>query len=167
MKLSQTWIGILLLFFTSAYADLPGRAIALQNPMLPSCQNNYYTYVDHQLQLNNNGQPGQYYFLLTNTSQAVVLLNRQFKTPGASAGWATQLSPGKTTILALNIPRFNLSCTAYRPPRIANVDCQSVLNVCTYPVQKNIVGSYWLAENIEANQALDKFAQRNIKLMNE
>ena len=111
-------------------------------------------------------------FLFHNISGEDFWLNHPLtKDPGASAGWASSLSAGKWSALAINgatakVENFELTCSTMDESGETNyLDCRNVVKTCRI---KNPVfnpedsGSYWVAENKSLNNLVYDIKSRGI-----
>ncbi len=96
-------------------------------------------------------QPLQRYYLMTNTSKNPVFLEQSPHIPAAQAGWASQVDPGHSSVLAMKKTRFGMRCMANNTAE----NCADVLQVCQLAAPiiiehtKLEKGSYWVIENME------------------
>ncbi len=119
----------------------------------------------------NNGTGGALnLFLFHNVSGGAVLLNRgPEKDPGASAGWASELSSGNWSALAINIRDFTLTCAKTGSGNYEELTCKDVLEACAYSkavFKAGDSGSYWVEEDKPLNAVLDGIKSRGIGLKN-
>jgi len=93
-------------------------------------------------------------WLIKNIGQTSFWLNHPVKNPGASAGWGSEISPNRYSVLLLNkMPTgFILSCEQFESGKVIPLNCNKVLQVKLLKViaiPKNFDNSsFWLAENL-------------------
>lgn len=111
-------------------------------------------------------------FLFHNVSSKGLLLNHPVgKDPGASAGWASSLSAGKWSALAINgsstkIENFEITCSTMDDSgKLDYLDCRNIIKTCRVenPVfSSGDSGSYWVSEDKPLNDLLDAIKSRGI-----
>jgi hypothetical protein len=100
-------------------------------------------------------QDPQRYYLFTSKSPAAIWLDIAVHPGSASAGWASVLQPGLSSIIAMDKPTFVMRCTKMGLKRIITLDCQTVLDVCQLKTPIHIdgktlsTGSFWAKENFK------------------
>jgi hypothetical protein len=98
--------------------------------------------------------PTQRYYLLTNKSTSPFWLDIAVHPGSASAGWASLLHPGHSSILAMDKVTTAFSCTTAGKKQNKQVSCQTVLDVCQLQTPFHLegkaptTGSFWLKEDI-------------------
>ena len=87
------------------------------------------------------------HYRITNTAHVSIWINHVKKNPGAGAGFASLLSPGRYAILQVAQPRFDITCQQQK--KMQYVSCGSVLKIERLPYfpGKQAVGDYWIKEN--------------------
>lgn len=87
-------------------------------------------------------------YLFHNHSDYQQLLLSHPTNTAMSAGWLSRLAQGQWSALVMAQTHFVINCFGRKPGVATYVDCQSVIDVCTYhPVSSYANGSYWLSEN--------------------
>lgn len=103
-------------------------------------------------------------YLINNQSEHDLWLIHTQKNPSASAGWTSQLSPGKWTAIMMDRKGFTFSCTESRPGHEQRVACSNAIAVCLQQAKlpsKN-GGAYWVAENLPIKQLISAIQRRGI-----
>ena len=106
-------------------------------------------------------------YVIKNTShQSLWILRAMKHNPGVSAGWASELAPGRSsTILLTRRPvKFTMQCQLQeKTGRAVNVSCKKVLHACQferYVSHKPITSSYWVAENLSYQAMMKRLHAR-------
>lgn len=87
----------------------------------------------------------------------LMLARTDFKNPGASAGWSTELAPFACAVFFTDESPFTFSCSKESSQVFAAVDCGEYLLVSRFPWEGSVLsgnmpsGSYWVAENVTAD----------------
>jgi hypothetical protein len=99
----------------------------------------------------NTNEPQISIYIFYNKSKKTIILNRkQKKDPGASAGWASELNPGRSSALLIN-KDFPLQCQT-NLNTYQTTPCERALNIRHLikkfdgPIDRQL-SSYWLSEN--------------------
>lgn len=103
-------------------------------------------------------------FLFHNTSDKPVILNPLLKSPGASAGYSTEIQAGLFSALDLG-KDLTMNCATHYGERIRYVPCEQVLKICHYPALQFPTkhhGDIWIAENKIENLAMNAVLQHQI-----
>jgi len=134
------------------------------------CAAESYEFNGNNLVLNEVSSK-QSLYLFHNISDKNFLINHPItKNPGASAGWASNLSPGNWSALtidgtATNIGNFEITCSVIGDGKIQYLDCKNVIKTCRFkdPVfNSENTGSYWVAEDKPLNSLLEAIKGRGI-----
>lgn len=107
-------------------------------------------------------------FLIQNTSTQTLWITHPTQNPGASAGYTSELNPGKWSALALKKPKFALGCVESRPGHEQAISCAQNIRVCAYAkAPQGNDGNYWLVENQTLSKLLKTIKHRLSKLKNK
>jgi hypothetical protein len=134
-----------------AFAQDEAERELSDNPsgMPEGCTNQGIAFLNGQLILGSQTEPlsQQLYFVHNNSDYTQLVLSHPTNT-SAGAEWTSRLDEGQWSAIVISGVSFNLTCFGRKPGAIGYVDCQSVLEVCSYPkAHTNIAGNYWIGEN--------------------
>ena len=140
-------------------------ASGVENPPPEGCVESGFRYEDGQVILNPGAGDKEGLFLLHNVSGGAFQVTHPVKNPGASAGWASEISPGRWSAFAAGSEDFALICVKPEAGDMKKLPCEKVLKVCGLPNPKmpsNLSGSFWAAEDKELNALLEDVKSRGI-----
>jgi len=136
-----------------------------------TCLEEGIKFKNNNLLLNEGSSSKQSLYLFHNISDKNFWLNHPVtKDPGASAGWASNLSPGNWSALAMDgaaikIENFEITCSIIGDGKVDYLDCKNVMKVCRFkePVfNSENSGSFWVAEDKPLNNLLEAIKSRGI-----
>ena len=133
------------------------------------CTNDSYDFNGNNLVLNELSSKDSLY-LFHNISDTDYWLNHPVtENPGASAGWASNLSAGKWSALAISgnqkSDTFEMTCSTMADNgKITYLDCEEVIKTCRInnPDFGKNNGSYWVAEDKPLDELLEIIKSRGI-----
>ncbi|KTD03031.1 hypothetical protein Lgee_0581 [Legionella geestiana] len=104
---------------------------------------------------------------IRNHSSTDLWITHPVTNPGASAGFSSRLMPGQWSALALNKPKFAISCIESIPGHEQQVPCEGVIDACmmkkvTFP--ENLSGTFWAGEDMALGALIDYLGSRGIRL---
>lgn len=110
-------------------------------------------------------------YIFQNISKKLVLLNRYLRfDPGVSAGWATELLPGRWSAILLDQSPFTLTCQFKQGIDYRKISCKHVIKV--WPIssfsssnKQRPLGSYWIAENKTCQGLRRRVKDRGFRLI--
>jgi hypothetical protein len=110
--------------------------------------------------------------VLKNITDRPILLTRNIKHQGASAGWSTTLKGGRYSALQVNSRRFVLMCAHPESLTASHTNCAKVLSTYWLPVKvhhKNDLasGSFWVSENQILANLYHKVLARGYTIMQD
>jgi len=136
-----------------------------------TCMEEGIKFENNNLVLNEGSSSKQSLYLFHNISDKSFWLNHPVtKDPGASAGWASNLSPGNWSALtidgtATDMENFEITCSIIGDGKVDYLDCKKVIETCRFkdPVfNSENTGSYWVAEDKPLNSLLEAIKARGI-----
>lgn len=86
-----------------------------------------------------------------NLSQLDLWITHPVSNPSASAGWASRLQQDHWSALAVDKPKFDITCIESRPGHEQQVPCEGVLAVCEWKgvkLPKKDSGTFWVGEDL-------------------
>lgn len=104
-------------------------------------------------------------FLLHNASDAAFQVTHPVKNVGASAGWTSEIGPGKWSAFTAGSEDFALVCVKPEAGDVKTLPCEEVLKVCELPnpeMPSDLSGSFWVSEDKELNALLEDVKSRGI-----
>ncbi|MCB1828131.1 MAG: hypothetical protein KDH94_06855 [Coxiellaceae bacterium] len=108
---------------------------------------------------------GQRIYLLKNKAKRLVIIDRyQHYDPGAQAGWASGIGPGKWSAISLTASPFLMSCDIKNNAgRYRKVCCKEVLAVrmiTRFTRKKDGGFGGWIAENLSCRKLVKEVRSR-------
>lgn len=141
-------LSLLLLFGTSAYADI--------------------TQQSGQISIQNVSSPELYVFC-NQTSSTIVVDRVNFDNPGVQAGWSSTLPARLCSVFFTDKSPFVFACSQESSGAFNAIDCKQVLLASRLPWggqmlngQPSLSGSYWIVENITSDELLMPLRKQNI-----
>ncbi|MCC6713446.1 MAG: hypothetical protein IT344_08805 [Candidatus Dadabacteria bacterium] len=104
-------------------------------------------------------------FLLHNVSGAAFQVTHPVKNPGASAGWTSEIGPGRWSAFAAGSEDFALVCVKPEAGETKTLPCEGVLKVCELTdaqMPADLSGSFWVSEDKELKALLEDVKSRGI-----
>lgn len=123
------------------------------------------------LHVEKDHEPNIYF--LHNVSKSVFLwLNHEKRDPSASAGWGSQLKPGKWSALMVSQPRFKLTCAQLVNNAMITISCEGILTACHIDHFDNHSGAavnttFWIVENATFDEIIQRLQERKIIIHSE
>lgn len=148
-----------LLYFYSSHAW------SSENGMPPGCLDSGFKQDGGEVVLNPGTADKQSLFLLHNISGETFQVTHPVKNVGASAGWTSEIGPGRWSAFAASSEDFTLSCTKPDNGDVKSLPCEKVLKVCELPDPKmppDLSGSFWVSEDKNAEGVLAEIKSRGI-----
>ena len=142
------------------------RAGNLEGDFPKGCVEEGVKFVEKNLVLSVASEQSLYVF--HNISDKSYWLNHPAtKDPGASAGWASEISKGNWSALTVsdNPGEFVMTCSIIGDGSVEYLDCKKVVKSCRLENAKfnsENSGSYWIAENKSLNSILAGITSRGI-----
>jgi len=167
LRVNLVILGTILILLTATAC----RSDSIETDFPQTCVEDGLKFENSNLVLNKGSSSKQSLYLFHNISDKNFWLNHPVtKDPGASAGWASNLSPGNWSALtidgtAVNMENFEITCSIIGDGKVEYLDCKGVIKTCRFrePVFKaDNVGSYWVAENKPLNSLLEAIKGRGI-----
>lgn len=128
-----------------AQNDLSGSL----DTLLQNCGNQGISFANGELIL---GSPddglAQRVYIIHNSSDYTQLLLSHPSYSNMPASWTSRLDEGQWSAVIPSGTAFNLTCFGRKPGAIGYVNCQAVLQVCSYSGSNiSSAGNTWLVEN--------------------
>lgn len=136
------------------YTNLLPILIVISMSMLNGCKHDPEQNASPRLIVENPTKKS-ILIILNNATDHVIYLDKAKKQPAASAGWASQLDPGKYSVLLTEQDSFIFTC---KNEKYETIDCHHAITFKIKPIlnrSKVSQGSYWITENKTKHQ-LDK-----------
>lgn len=136
-----------------------------ENTPPAGCAGTGFRQEDGQVILNAGSADREGIFLLQNVSGAAFQVTHPVKNVGASAGWTSEIGPGRWSAFAAEGEDFALSCMQLTDGDMKTLPCEKVLKVCELPDPKmpaDLSGSFWVSEDKELNALLEDVKSRGI-----
>lgn len=89
-------------------------------------------------------------YAITNVSKQSLWMNHTKADPGASAGFASQIQPGRWSALLIRQKAFEMDCHVVKSSGSLDIaSCDQVLQVCQFQRLKvTKPGEFWVVENV-------------------
>ncbi|MCL4243651.1 MAG: hypothetical protein KJ002_00725 [Candidatus Dadabacteria bacterium] len=136
-----------------------------ESALPPGCVESGFRHEDGQVILNPGAGDKESIFLLHNISDGTFQVTHPVKNPGASAGWTSEIGPGRWSAFAAGSEDFRLSCVQPVDGNMKTLPCEKVLAVCGLPnprMPSDLSGSFWVSEDKELNALLEDVKSRGI-----
>ena len=104
-------------------------------------------------------------FLLHNVSGETFQVTHPVSGGTASAGWTSEISPGRWSAFAADSKDFTLSCMQFVDGSMKTLQCEKVLKVCELPNPKmppDLSGSFWVSEDKNAEGVVAEIKSRGV-----
>ena len=141
------------------------HALSSENGTPAGCLESGFKREGGEVVLNPDAANKQSLFLLHNISGETFQVTHPVKNVGASAGWTSEIGPGRWSAFAADSKDFALSCVQFADGNMKNLLCEKVLKVCELPNPKmppDLSGSFWVSENKNAEGVLAEIKSRGI-----
>ncbi len=132
------------------------------------CTEEGISYNGENLLLKDNSSSKQSLYLFYNISDKSFWLNHPVaKDPGASAGWASEVSSGNWSALTINSSpeNFVMTCSIIGDDGVKYLNCKDVVKTCRIEnaaFNSGDSGSYWVAENKPLQDLTEAIKSRGI-----
>lgn len=107
-------------------------------------------------------------YAIHNMTHDTIWLTHERKHPSASAGWSSELAPGRWSAILVTGRKFDLQCNIQtRSGKMMMMPCERMVWVCQYSDfdSKNpIGGGYWVAENLMYHELSAHITKRGFVL---
>ena len=97
------------------------------------CVESGFRHEDGQVILNPGAGYKEGLFLLHNVSGETFQVTHPVRNPGASAGWASEIGPGRWSAFAAGPGNFALICVKPEAGDMKTLPCEEALKVCGLP----------------------------------
>jgi hypothetical protein len=104
-------------------------------------------------------------FLLHNISSETFQVTHPVGGGTASAGWTSEIGPGRWSAFATDSKAFTLSCMKPVDGGVKTLPCEDVLKVCELPNPKmpaDLSGSFWVSEDKNAEGVTAEIKSRGV-----
>lgn len=163
MRLAANLLYILVLSFT-----LGCQAGSSESDFPKGCTEQGINYKESDIVLNIGSESNQSLYLFHNKSDKSFWLNHPLgKDPVASAGWASEISAGGWSALAISsgMENFALTCSIIGDGGVNYLNCKEVVESCNLENAKfnsENSGSYWVAENKPLQNLIEAIKGRGV-----
>lgn len=141
------------------------HAWSSDNALPPGCVESGFKEDGGEVVLNPGTADKQGLFLLHNVSGETFQVTHPVSNGTASAGWTSEIGPGRWSAFAASSEDFKLSCMQFADGSMKNLPCEKVLKVCELPNPKmppDLSGSFWVSEDKNAEGVLAEIKSRGI-----
>lgn len=150
----------------AAVFSFHGRAASgAENALPEGCAESGFRYEGERVILNPGAGDKEGLFLLHNVTGEAFQVTHPVKNPGASAGWASEIGPGRWSAFAAGAEDFALMCVKPEAGDMKTLPCEEVLKVCGLPnpeMPSDLSGSFWASEDKELKALLEDVKSRGI-----
>ena len=104
-------------------------------------------------------------FLLHNVSGETFQVTHPVSGGTASAGWTSEIGPGRWSAFAVDSKDFALSCMRFVDGNMKTLPCEKVLKVCELQNPKmppDLSGSFWVSEDKNREGVIAEIKSRGI-----
>lgn len=136
-----------------------------ENEMPPGCLESGFKQAGGEVVLNPGAADKQSLFLLHNVTDGALQVTHPVKNVGASAGWTSEINPGRWSAFAADSENFALSCMQFTDGKMKTLPCEKMLKVCELPNPKmpaDLSGSFWVSEDKNEEGVLAEIKSRGI-----
>jgi hypothetical protein len=162
----QIFFFLLLVFTLPLQAQTDDNLSGSIDTLLQNCGNQGISFANGELIL---GSPddglAQRIYIIHNGSDYTQLLLSHPSYSNMPATWTSRLDEGQWSAVIPNGTTFNLTCFGRKPGAIGYVNCQAVLQVCSYSGSNiSSAGNTWVAENQSLINVMSSIKNQGVKL---